>query len=218
MSSTAVYIANDVECAGPMVGRHSVISWGACLVTPKRLSGEERIAQGLTFYAELKPHSHEYSHEAMKVACLGLSCLKDKGDDPRYNPKAREFSPIDVLCLLDEKGDTVADAIARFRKWVSFFAARDTDTSIVPVVDTTFFDPPFIQHLFSVTGEKPIYRWNGIDLRSLYAGYARDMNAGISELGMKDTRVTPHCALDDAIFIAQIAGELIFNRIPNRSR
>ncbi len=75
----------------------------------------------------------------------------------------------------------------------------------------------FIANLFQdycyKTGEANPYGWSGIDLDSLYRGYAREMGANLKDLGLTDDRETAHCALDDAMYLADMASELIYRRI-----
>lgn len=206
-----IYIANDIECAGAGVGKHSILSWGACVVTEQPFSLAELKAKNLVFYIEIQPTSKEYEIEAMKIGCLGLECLEElKSRDVRYDPKKDDFDPSLVLDQLQKTGIPVRDAVDRALEWLDQVSGgREVD----PVVDTVFFDSAFLQWLFAHCDKKSPYGWSGTDLDSLYRGYTRNMNGKLSDLALPDTRGTTHCALDDAIFMAEIARELIYNRM-----
>lgn len=208
------YIANDIECSGGVVGTHSVLSWGACVVTSQEeMSHDEYVKNGMTFYTEFQPLTHNYEIEAMRVGCVGLRCLTDMDSNPRHNPISKQFDPESVLQVLSNCGETVQNGVNRFVDWVN--AIRKEDTKIVPVVDTVFYDSGFIQHIFGIAERSSPYGWSGLDLDSLYRGYSRDMSGNLRELGIIDNRRTKHNALDDAMFLADMARELIFKRIGN---
>ena len=50
-----LYVALDVEAAGPKLGAHSILSIGCGAVVREDMSFNEYQAQGLTFYAEVRP-------------------------------------------------------------------------------------------------------------------------------------------------------------------
>jgi hypothetical protein len=70
---TECYISVDIESSGPVVGLHSMLSIGACVV------GDE----ANSFYAELKPISRAFDPEALKVSNLDLSELARNGEDSK---------------------------------------------------------------------------------------------------------------------------------------
>ena len=72
------YFSVDVESAGPIPGKYSMLSLGACVV------GDPSIA----FYSELKPITEEFVPEAMAVTGLTLEQLKESGQDPEAALKA----------------------------------------------------------------------------------------------------------------------------------
>ena len=51
------YISVDIEASGPVPGKYSMLSVGACLVEDPTKD----------FYCEIKPISSEYVEEALKV-------------------------------------------------------------------------------------------------------------------------------------------------------
>lgn len=67
-----LFIAVDVEAAGPIPPTYSLLSLGACVVTdPSR-----------SFYAELAPINENAVPEALRVSGLSLQHLKDHGEEP----------------------------------------------------------------------------------------------------------------------------------------
>ncbi len=73
MSKTEIYVSVDVEAAGPIPGKFSLLSIGACLV-----QDPEHV-----FSVLLKPISREADPEALKVSKLSLEDLERDGTDPR---------------------------------------------------------------------------------------------------------------------------------------
>jgi ribonuclease T len=66
------YISVDVEASGPVPGKYSMLSVGACLVED----------QNKEFYCEIKPISPEYVEEALKVSGFSLEKLAAEGETP----------------------------------------------------------------------------------------------------------------------------------------
>ncbi|MBL9080893.1 MAG: 3'-5' exonuclease [Planctomycetales bacterium] len=66
------YFSVDIEAAGPIPGKYSLLSVGACLVSDQ--------SQG--FYVELKPVSDEFVPEAIAVSGFTLDALKRSGELP----------------------------------------------------------------------------------------------------------------------------------------
>lgn len=66
------YISVDVEASGPIPGKYSMLSIGACTV--------DDIEEG--FYTELRPISDSYVKEAIDVSGLSLSHLHEHGVEP----------------------------------------------------------------------------------------------------------------------------------------
>jgi DNA polymerase III epsilon subunit-like protein len=67
------YISVDIESSGPIPGRYSMLSLGACTVSAKKQ----------TFYAEFKPISKAFVPEALEVAGFDLDELSKEGRDPK---------------------------------------------------------------------------------------------------------------------------------------
>jgi ribonuclease T len=66
------YFSVDIESAGPIPGKYSMLSLGACVV------GEPTVS----FYAELKPISKEFVPDALKVSGFDLGRLEQEGQPP----------------------------------------------------------------------------------------------------------------------------------------
>ena len=67
-----VYISVDIEAAGPVPAKYSMLSLGACVVGSPTLS----------FYCEFRPITSEYVPEALKVGGLSLEYLAHAGREP----------------------------------------------------------------------------------------------------------------------------------------
>jgi DNA polymerase III alpha subunit (gram-positive type) len=67
------YISIDIEASGPIPGKYSMLSVGACLVGRTSVS----------FYEELKPLNMNFVPEALNVASLSLGDLFLTGAHPR---------------------------------------------------------------------------------------------------------------------------------------
>lgn len=72
MVHTEHYISVDVEAAGPIPGRYSLLSIGACVVG----------SPGQSFYSELVPINDAFVTKAMAVHGLSLEKLKQTGEAP----------------------------------------------------------------------------------------------------------------------------------------
>jgi hypothetical protein len=66
------YFSVDIESSGPIPGRYSMLSLGACVVGNP----------GESFYVELKPISADFVPEALKVSGLDLAVLERDGRSP----------------------------------------------------------------------------------------------------------------------------------------
>lgn len=66
------YFSVDIESSGPIPGKYSMLSIGACAVDDPSIA----------FYAELKPLSANFVAEALKVSGFDLSKLGVSGESP----------------------------------------------------------------------------------------------------------------------------------------
>lgn len=53
------YVVCDVESDGPLIGSHSIVCFGAVIVTPEL---------NKTFYGKCKPLTSEYDKEALAIS------------------------------------------------------------------------------------------------------------------------------------------------------
>ena len=67
-----VFICVDVETAGPVPGKYTMLSIGACLVFDTTA----------TFYIELKPDKPEVDPEALAISGLDMDALQQNGVEP----------------------------------------------------------------------------------------------------------------------------------------
>jgi DNA polymerase III epsilon subunit-like protein len=72
------YFSVDIESSGPIPGKYSMLSLGACVVGNR----DE------TFYVELKPISKDFVPDAIKVSGFDLSRLEREGQPPEKAMKA----------------------------------------------------------------------------------------------------------------------------------
>jgi len=186
------YISVDIEASGPIPGKYSMISFGACVV------GDI----GQQFYRELKPITQNFEKEAMLVGCLGLRCLEDILHRDGYDPRLkRSFKPELVLDVLLQKGEEPARAMNEFGLWVT-----QTTQGYTPVLAAAplSFDGPFIFWYFGnfAPSANP-FGYNVADMDSVYRCVIRSTKGTMRDLNIPDNRKPPHNALEDAIYQAQ---------------
>ena len=70
--SSEIYFSVDVEAAGPIPGRYSMLSLGACVVDQP----------DTTFYVEFQPISEDFVPEALAVSRLDMGRLRTEGQPP----------------------------------------------------------------------------------------------------------------------------------------
>lgn len=195
------YISVDVESSGPVPGLYNLLSIGACVVG-------EREQQ---FYRELKPINEAYVLDAIRVGSLGLRCLEPLKEDPVYDPRQEQFSPSHVLSVLSTEGVDPVEAMHDFKSWTLEVANKKKP---MLVTDIQPFDGSFINWYFArfLPDEQNPFGYKGLNLDVLYRGLCGKINARLKNLGVKDSRQTPHNALDDAVFQAELA-EAIFGQM-----
>jgi DNA polymerase III epsilon subunit-like protein len=67
------FISVDIETAGPIPAKYSMLSLGACLVENPAVN----------FYAELKPVNKNSDPKALEVSGFSLETLEKSGEEPR---------------------------------------------------------------------------------------------------------------------------------------
>jgi|GEM_PF-1396069 hypothetical protein len=207
------YISIDVEASGLNMVEHSVLSIGASLIVQERATYSELFSRGLVFYAELKPTSLKFFPKAMEFGASQLECL-DAGKlvDGRFDTKNPLFDPLLVLQHMQSVCTKPSKVMADFAVWISRVAEGK---QVEGVADTVFFDAGLVQYYFAQCSIPSPFGWEGssagsggLDIDSLYRGYAGAENANLRGLGLKDTRVRPHHAGHDAVFQGDLASEL----------
>lgn len=206
-----IYVALDAEAAGPKLGRHSILSIGACVVTREKLTFEERLARDLVFYRELKPQgSLVFEHNAIKVGASELMCLeKAKRREKYLDTTHPDFDPNKVLTYMQRSFDCM-DWTQAFQDFGIWIRARSGSTNCFGVTDAVFFDPGIFMYGFGMCTKEPMpMRHTGICISSLYKGRTH-MGAKLSDLEVHDWRIHPHRADEDAAFLADQAQLLLF--------
>ena len=72
LDKSEVYISVDIESSGPIPGKFSMLSLGACVVKQP----------AKTFYAEFKPLDDNFIGKSLEVTGLSMEELKAKGEKP----------------------------------------------------------------------------------------------------------------------------------------
>jgi len=184
------YISIDVETTGPIPGKYSMIALGATVV------GEYKHGERLCFYRELKPLNSSYTIDAMRIACLGLECLKAYKSDLRYNPKNSDFQPKKVLDLMYEQCVSPKKVMQEFSEWITVVSKN---RKIVEVATPIKFDGMFTSWYFYNFLNKSPLGYSGLDINSLYKGLKKDLTSHIEELHLRKKNGLTHNALEDAI-------------------
>lgn len=180
------YFSVDVELSGNIVGKHSMIALGACVIgdTPQ------------TFYREIQPISPKYEWRAIKEATHGLQCIpKNLRNREGYDPLLRRFRPEFIMRLLYKYGAPPQQVIEDFTHWVQ-------EKSIGKV-------PSIVAKPLSVEG--PVITWycqkyacpwpfqEGVDLINAYREVVSRKNAHLKELHISDVRTIKHNGLEDCL-------------------
>ncbi len=212
MKEEVIYIANDVEASGPRLGVDNVLSLGACVMSRERLTHQEYVERGLVFYSEIRPTNlNGFIPESMRVGCLHLDCLEAlRVNYKKYDPTYISFDPRLVLIHMQRVCESAQEVAKNFRAWVRRVAKG---RKVVGVTDTVFFDGGFINLLLASLDSPSPYGWTGLDLDSVYRGYAGRADASLSELGVVDRRIKPHRSDHDAVYLAQTGQVLLFEKM-----
>ena len=176
----------DVESAD-VIGRGSMLSFGATVI------GD----YSKTFYRELKPLDlfPNYNTQAMKIASLGLECLKEKTSE-EYDPKSNNFKPNLVLKLLEEVGTDPKEAMEDFRDWVN---KESEGYSPVLWSAPIKYDGGFMSLYHGLTNVQDPFGHSGSDIASFYKGNKSDLSAKYQRSIKIKREGIHHNGLDDAI-------------------
>ncbi len=190
------YVSIDIEASGPIPGKYSMLSLGACIVG-------EREKQ---FYRELQPLNDNFERDAMEIGCLGLETIKDLRQFGVFNPEDPDFEPSLVLQALRKHAVEPQIAMSDFARWI-----EDTTKGheAIEIAAPIKFDGMFTAWYFGMFYEKPNpLSYGGDDIGSWYRGM-EGKRALLWELGIEDTRNPPHNALEDAIHQAKEFEEIL---------
>lgn len=150
----------DVEADGPAPGDYSMIELGAVLI---------EASLSMKFYGRLKPISHFWKPDALKVCGLTRSDTLDF-DDPK-------------------------DVIIRFESWLKDISGPGKER-LMFISDNNGFDWQFVNYYFWHFLDRNIFGYTSANLGSLYKGLCSDTFANFRKL--RDTRHT-HNPVDDAM-------------------
>ena len=174
-----VYISVDVEAEGPVPGRYSLVSLGACVAAVRASDGRVEIIDPdrHTFYRELKPASEQWNAEALAVSGLTREYLAQHGAEPSV--ATREF-----VAWVDEM-------------------AKGFDAKPVFAAYPLGFDWQFAYHyMLLYAGRSPFGHSAHFDMKTAYAVLARVGVRDASKRNMPPkllgSRRHTHNALDDA--------------------
>lgn len=189
------YISFDIEASGPTPGKYSMLSLGACVVGEKEKQ----------FYVEIKPISKNFDRGAMQVGCLGLKCLKPYENDPKLNPKGKDFDPKKALDILEKEGVSPEIAVRKYAEWI-----REVTKGFTPVQAAApiIFDGMFVNWYFDNFLKENPFGHSGEDISSLYRGLKKDVSEHLANLGLRPKEL-PHNALGDAIIQATEMEEVL---------
>jgi hypothetical protein len=209
----SVFVSFDIETSGPRTGYHDMLSLGAHVVHPGIL---DTIAPVLkySFYAEMKPLRPQHCvPEAIAV------CGSQFDAAPYYANTTPDYwtrsCTADVLRMLREQGRTPKETFTDLGAWLEDVVPADA--RLVPIVDTVFFDSPWLVHYWQKElGTLHPFGWSGLDLDSYLRG-KEGREARLSDfaqrVGLKNVR--NHNALWDAWHSARIAHCLLTGERPS---
>lgn len=187
------YISVDVELSGREIGKHSMISIGAAVVG--------RVDE--QFYREIKPLSYNFEYTAMRVATQGLNCLNSNlRKVPEYDSFHRFFRPNLILKVLYKKGMHPQQTMQEFNDWILNVSSQKEAIMIAKPARVDF---PVIKYYFKrfLGNNGPFGEEGCLDLETEYQQLANNSKGSLRLLGLIDTRLQQHNALDDAIYQAE---------------
>jgi hypothetical protein len=187
VAKASVYVSVDIEADGPIPGRYSMISIGACVAG--RHDGDVFTALDparQTFYQELKPISEDFVPEALAVSGLDRERLVAHGTHPKA-------------------------AMAEFAGWVKQVAGS---ASPVFTAYPASFDWMFTYwYLIAYTGSSPFGHSRCLDMKTYFAARSGRPISGVAKRSMPrdvlSDREHTHNALDDAIEQGEMFGKLM---------
>ena len=183
------YDAVRMELSARDIGRSSILSLGACVVG----NSDEQ------FYRELKPLSYFYDRPCMSIATPGLQCIPEKlRSNPFYDPNHRDFRPDLILRLLYKHGTEPRQVMHDFSNWVSVVGGDNPIMLAKPIS----VDGRIIKRYFDLFLEnsRPFGDSGFEDLVETYHRVMNNDHVRFKDLGVMNTRLCEHNALEDAIY------------------
>ncbi|MEE9383632.1 MAG: 3'-5' exoribonuclease [Nannocystaceae bacterium] len=190
-----VYFSADVETDGPIPGPYSMLSFA--LVPAGAFDGQvfqRPVADGGVFYAQLRPISDQFEHEALAVNGLDREALIDEGTDP-------------------------AQAMQDAARWIS---ARCGGGKPVLVAYPLSFDWSWLYWYFvRFLGHSPFKHSHCFDVKTAVAVKCGIPVAAAGRKGLPEKlqarRVHTHHAVDDAIAQAEIFANVFEYQRPDEA-
>lgn len=190
-----LYISVDVEAAGVVPEKYSMLSLGAVVVEDQR---EE-------FYRDFKPVNFNFEKSALKV------CRNSFSEDILRRAKEINKKTESILYALQDLGAEPVDAMDDFNEWVKKVSKGRRP---VFVGYNASFDWQFINFYFEKYIGKNPFGYDPIDIKSYFMGKRNVLWEDVTKpkvlkflkMGKNDL---PHNALFDAKEQAEIFRELL---------
>lgn len=215
MKNDALYITVDVKRTGPVIGTHSMLSIGACVVTRKDLSLSELHDRDQIFYVEMKPVSHDYDIPRFRADGARLASLHEtKATEPLFCPVHSAFNPRMTLQFLQDTGSCVSPgtAIRSFDNWFRSISRMKHAIAVIRGNADVF---GWVNHYCGKYGGiNPIFECGGVDLSSLWMGTIRTpADPNIETIGVEYDRALRHRADHDAVWLAKTARVVLYENL-----
>ena len=183
------YFSVDIELSGKIIGKHSMLALGACVVGDTTQ----------IFYRELKPISPAYEWNAIRKATMGLQCIPPNlRHKEGYDPSLRRFRPEHILRILYKHGCPPERALKELSEWV---ARESKEYPSIIVAKPLSVEKPVLEWYFKKFSYP--YPFNGEeDLIESYQNLVKRKNAHLRELAIPDARTLEHNGLEDCLLQA----------------
>lgn len=183
-------ISVDVELAGRDLEKHSILSFGACVVGD--LDSH--------FYREMQPLSLEYKEGAVRIAARGLYCIPPKlRKRPEYGPRNRDFRPELIMRYLYRHGAPAHESFESFIHWVHKSSERRASAVLAKPVR---IDVTILKRYFT-TFNLPWPFTREIDLEEVFRALLGTPHASLRNLDVSYVRRHRHNALEDCMYQAE---------------
>ncbi|MCH8519300.1 MAG: hypothetical protein LAT82_00930 [Nanoarchaeota archaeon] len=184
------YISFDIEASGPIPAKYSMLSLGACVVGD--ISEQ--------FYREIKPLNINFQDNALRIGCLELDLLKERGDE--FNSRSPLFNPKRTLELLMDEAQDPKLAMQEYRDWLS--EVKSSKNAQVEAAAPIGFDRQFSNWYFHNFLDESPFGNRSEDMNSMYRGVIKDTSGTLKDITIDFKNQREHHALYDAICQAQL--------------